>query len=133
MQKYICDVCGYTSDLDTSADIVPCPVCKGRCITEQSMHEREELQKNLEDDDKDDDYSPEQDAKEEAIDYVIIEGMNKNMKELGNDKLYHSIEDLPKAGQRARYRKYFLMVGGQIPQKTLLGILSEGGHITYTI
>jgi hypothetical protein len=97
------------------------------------MKEKEEMADMIDKEKGDDDYSPEQDAKEEAIDYVIIEGMTKNMKELGNDKLYHNIEDLPEAGQRARYRKYFLMVGGKVPEKTLLGILSEGGHITYTI
>ena len=116
MITFICDTCGYTFDKDTSADRTTCPICKGNSIPETSYKEREELSRQIEQDNKDDDFTPAQDAREEAVDLIIIDAMNINMIELGNNKLFMKIEDLPNAEQRAKFRKYFLMVGGQVPE-----------------
>jgi len=114
MERFICDVCGYNFEIDTDVNILPCPVCKGKCITEQAMKEKEEIAR-LTDNDKDDDFTPEQDVTDEVVDLIIIEGMTRNIKELGNDRLYESIENIAEAKSRARYRKFFLLVGGYIP------------------
>jgi len=119
MKKYICDICGFVLELDenlSGTQYTKCSICGGKLISEETMKEKEEMAKMIDEDKGDDDYSPEQDATEEAIDLIIIEGMTRNMKELGNDSLYKHIEDLSEARQRARYRKYFLLVGGQVPQ-----------------
>lgn len=116
MERFTCDTCGYNFEMDTDVDILPCPVCKGKCITEHAMQEKEEMAKMTDEDTKDDDLTPEQDNTDEVVDLIIIESMTRNMKEIGNDRLYKHIESLPEALQRARYRKYFLLVGGQIPQ-----------------
>ena len=89
--------------------------------SEKEFIEREELAKAIEEDTEDDYLTPEQDTTDEDIIYstaehIITEGMTRNMKELGNDRLYNHIEKLHDARQRARFRKYFLLVGGQIPQ-----------------
>lgn len=114
--RFICDICGYNFEMDTDVDILPCPVCKGKCITEHAMQEKEEMAKMIDEDKGDDDLTPEQDSTDEVVDLIIIEGMTRNMKELGNDRLYKHIESLPEARQRARYRKYWLLVGGEVPQ-----------------
>jgi len=118
MEKYICDICGFI--LEADIDIInnghdKCPICKGKLISEEQMKEKEEIARLTDEDIKDDDYTPEQDSMDEVVDLIIIEGMTRNMKELGNDKLYQSIEGIKEARQRARYRKYFLQVGGYIP------------------
>jgi len=114
MERFTCDICGYNFEMDTDVNILPCPVCKGKCITEQAMKEKEEIAR-LTDNDKDDDFTPEQDVTDEVVDLIIIEGMTRNIKELGNDRLYDSIENIAEAKSRARYRKFFLLVGGYIP------------------
>jgi uncharacterized Zn finger protein (UPF0148 family) len=119
MEKYICDKCGYILEADTEiihAGHDKCPICQGKLISAEDMKEREEIAEAIDKDTSDDDFTPAEDAKDEAVDLIIIEGMKKNMKELGNDKLFRSIEALAKAEQRARYRKYWLLVGGQVPQ-----------------
>jgi hypothetical protein len=115
MQRFICDICGYNFEMDTDVDILPCPVCKGKCITEHAMQEKEEMAKMIDEDKGDDDFTPEQDSTEEAVDLIITQAMEKNLQELGNNKLYQHIEGLTEAKQRARYRKFFLLVGGHIP------------------
>ena len=118
MTKYICDVCGFGFELDESlsgTQYEKCSICGGKLISEEQMKEKEEIARLTDEDTKDDDYTPEQDSTDEVVDLIIIEGMTRNMKELGNDRLYRHIENLTEAKQRARYRKYFLLVGGQIP------------------
>lgn len=117
MERFICDICGFV--LNADEEIIGhniCPICKGKLISEETMKEKEEIARLTDEDTKDDDYTPEQDATDEVVDLIIIEGMTRNIKELGNDRLYQHIENLTEAKQRARYRKYFLMVGGEVPQ-----------------
>lgn len=124
METYICEQCGYTLTIElekTNNGDMTCPICRNSMLSYEEMTGREEIARLI-DENKDDDFTPEQDAQDEAIDLIIIEAMQKNMKELGNDRLYHSIEGLPKAGQRARYRKYFLLVGGQVPEGEAINI-----------
>jgi len=118
MEKYICDICGYGIEYNkdiSGTQYEKCSICGGKLISEEQMKEKEEIARLTDEDTKDDDYTPEQDSTDEVVDLIIIEGMTRNMKELGNDRLYKHIESLPEARQRARYRKYWLLVGGQIP------------------
>lgn len=122
MKNYICNSCG--AKVEEENVIVRaegagwdmfCPICKhGKMIEEQEMKEREELQQQISENNEDEDITPEQDAKEAVEDYLTF-AMYQNILELGNDKTYKFIEDMPKADIRARYRKYFLLAGGTIP------------------
>ena len=136
MENYICDKCGYGLEIElekTNNGDMKCPICQSHMLTAEEMQSREDIGKLIDEDKGDDDYSLEQDATDEAVDLIIIEGMNRNMKELGNDRLYQHIEGLANAEQRARYRKYFLLIGGEVPEKLLLYMLSTGESITYKI
>ena len=53
---------------------------------------------------------------EDFSEKLIITTMEQELKKLGNQKCYEVIENLAKAETRARYRKYFLLSGGYIPE-----------------
>jgi len=114
MERFTCDICGYNFEMETDVNILPCPVCKGKCITEEAMKEKEEIARLTDEDTKDDDLTPKQDA-EEAITEFLILSMQKNLQEVGNLRTYQFIEDIPEAGKRAKHRKFFLLAGGYIP------------------
>jgi RNA polymerase subunit RPABC4/transcription elongation factor Spt4 len=111
MEKYICDKCGtiYIEKFEH------CLICHGQLISEEQMQEKEEIARLTDEEKGDDNMTPREDSIDEVVDLIIVEAMQKNMKELGNAKLYKSIEGITEAKQRVRYRKYFLMVGGYIP------------------
>lgn len=56
---------------------------------------------------------------EDFVDDVIVSTMEKELKALGNQKCYEIIEHLAEARTRARYRKYFLLAGGFIPESEI--------------
>ena len=114
MEKYICDKCGHIAFKLENTKNKKCIICQGKLISEKDMKEKEEIAK-LTDNDKDDDLTPKQDAMNEEVNLIIIKSMEENMKKMGNNKLYQRIESLSDAGQRARYRQCFLIIGGQIP------------------
>lgn len=130
MERYVCDVCGYEFEIElekTNNGDMNCPICKGHCLTAEEMQSREDMAKLIDEDKGDDDMTPQEDM-QEAIDEFITMAMEKNLREVGNDRTYRFIEDIGKgcdisnkeevikyATQRARHRKYFLLAGGQIP------------------
>lgn len=121
--RYICNTCGYKFDeFEEMKEHMKCPICKGKLISIEEYKQREEIQKNIEEDNEDDNFTPKQDATDEAVDLIIIEGMNKNIKELGNDGTFQAIEEVKDPLQRARYRQYFIKAGGYIPEGEAINI-----------
>jgi len=57
---------------------------------------------------------------DDFADKIIVDTMEKEIKALGNNKCYEIIERLAEARTRARYRKYFLIAGGEIPEINLI-------------
>ena len=56
------------------------------------------------------------DNTDDFADRIIITTMEQEIKALGNQKCYEVIERLAEAKTRVRYRKYFLIAGGFIPE-----------------
>ena len=141
MEKYICDKCGFIQEKDEQSDLkrvdggilyFSCDICRGKLISEEQMKEKEEIARLTEEDTKDDDLTPEQDMKEVIMDFLTF-SMEKNIKEVGNLRTYQFIEEEKRANIRLRYRYYFILAGGQIPENNTIGQLSEGGNIKFTI
>ena len=117
MEKYYCDNCGYKIEFicDTMVN-KQCTVCKkGYFVYEDTYKENEEIARQIAED-KDDNMTPQEDMNE-AVEDFIMEAMQKNIKELGNNGTYEFIERISTAETRIRYRKYFLLSGGQVPEK----------------
>jgi DNA-directed RNA polymerase subunit RPC12/RpoP len=137
MEKYICDICGHTFEIElekTNNGDMNCPICKGHCLTEEEMQSREDMAKLIDDDKGDDDMTPKQDADEEKelgdkiMEDYIIEYIKSQIKQVGNDKFFYMIErNLFHAKQRARYRKYFLLAGGEVPEGEQI-MIKENKH-----
>jgi phage FluMu protein Com len=117
MYKYICDKCGQIIFSAEKSIILSkkCIICQGMLILEAEIQRREEIQKNIEEDTADDDMSPKQDA-EEAISEFLVFAMEKNIKEVGNDRTFLFCEEQTKANIRLRYRYYFILAGGFVPE-----------------
>ena len=116
MEKYVCDICGFTIEADS--EIVnngnnKCSICGGKLISEIQMKEKEEIARLTDEDTKDDDLTPKQDAEEAVIEFLTL-AMQKNLREVGNDRTYQFIEDIKKAETRAKHRKFFILAGGYI-------------------
>ena len=115
--RYICDKCGFNIEVNpiNGYNIIPpnCPICKGKLISE------EEMKRNIEEDnDKDDDITPKQDAYEidDILKHDLVEQMKENIKREGNDRIWLLIErNLGEAKQRARMRTFFLLAEGKCP------------------
>jgi len=58
---------------------------------------------------------------DDFADKIIVDTMEKEIKALGNNKCYEIIERLAEARTRIRYRKYFLLAGGFIPESEIGG------------
>lgn len=116
MEKFKCVNCGqvYTEKQLDDYGVEDCPICHGEMVMEEELQAREDLARQIAEN-KDDNMTPEQDMNE-AVEEFIMEGMAKNIKELGNNGTYEFIEKIATAETRIRYRKYFLLVGGQIPE-----------------
>jgi len=115
MTKYICDKCGITVEFGyNKQDKGICPICQGKLIIEHDMQEKEEIARLTDEDTKDDDLTPKQDAEEAVIEFLTF-AMQKNLREVGNDRTYHFIEEITKAETRAKHRKFFILAGGYIP------------------
>ena len=131
--KYICDICGYKTELyeNTSEAKELCPVCKkGALVSEKKLLENEQMEQMIEDN-KDDNMTPKQDA-EEVIDDYIVARMKNNIKTQGNDKIWFAIENcLINADQRAKYRKFFFLAGGDAPYIQTIRV--KGDNITLVI
>jgi rubredoxin len=123
MERYICDVCGFIQERDEQTDLkrvengilsFSCSICQGKLISEEQMKEKEEIARLTDEDTKDDYLTPEQDAEEAVIEFLTL-AMQKNLREVGNDRTYQFIEDITKAETRAKHRKFFILAGGYIP------------------
>jgi len=117
MTKYICDVCGFGFELDESlsgTQYEKCSICGGKLISEEQMKEKEEIARLTDEYTKDDDLTPKEDAEEAVIEFLTL-AMQKNLREVGNDRTYHFIEEITKAETRAKHRKFFILAGGYIP------------------
>ena len=123
MKKYICDICGYIEEKDEQTDLkrvdngvlyFSCSICGGKLISEETMKEKEEMAKMIDEDKGNDDLTPEQDAEEAVVEFLTL-AMQKNLREVGNDRTYQFIEEITKAETRAKHRKFFLLAGGYIP------------------
>ena len=117
MKKYICDICGFVLELDenlSGTQYTKCSICGGKLISEETMKEKEEMAKMIDEDKGNDDLTPEQDAEEAVVEFLTL-AMQKNLREVGNDRTYQFIEEITKAETRAKHRKFFLLAGGYIP------------------
>jgi len=122
MVKYICQQCGFEVGVEVFDVEQVCPICKGTIISEEVLKENREIE-NLIGDNKDDNIFTDEDTFDDTINFMIIQAMQKNIKELGNDKTWQMIENnIIKAEQRARYRKYFIKVGGKVPEGERINI-----------
>jgi uncharacterized Zn finger protein (UPF0148 family) len=110
----ICQDCG-TAVLGVSKDILICPICKSKLITEEEAKYRAEMTEMIEQD-EDDTLSPKQDAIEDLLDERIAVSMKQHIEKLGNDFLYSEIEKLTDPYKRYAYRAYFVISGGIIPK-----------------
>jgi hypothetical protein len=102
--KFICKKCGFEKDLPILKDIYydiedfKCSLCS-ELMTKQD----------------DEDITP---LLDQIVSETILVGMKNNISKLGNDKTWELIEKLfhnPK--QRLTYRKWFILAGGEIPNK----------------
>jgi len=117
MEKYICDICGYVIEYNkdiSGTQYEKCSICGGKLISEEQMKEKEEIARLTDEDTKDDDLTPKEDAEEAVIEFLTL-AMQKNLREVGNDRTYHFIEEITKAETRAKHRKFFILAGGYIP------------------
>ena len=117
MERYVCDVCGFVIQEDIERinnGHNKCPICQGKLISEEQMKEKEEIARLTDEDTKDDDLTPKEDAEEAVIEFLTL-AMQKNLREVGNDRTYHFIEEITKAETRAKHRKFFILAGGYIP------------------
>ena len=126
MEKYICDTCGYILETDlekTNNGDMNCPICKNNMLTMEEVKGREDIQKLIEEDIKDEELDPKNEAKEELemiIKNLIGEDVIETLKEQifirGNDECFKIIEKEQNAYIRYAIRQYFLKAGGKIPQ-----------------
>lgn len=119
MEKYVCEKCGYIEGVPPANRL--CQICGGIMIREKDMKEKEEIARLTDEDTKDDDFTPKQDAEEAVIEFLTL-AMQKNLREVGNDRTYRFIEDISKAETRAKHRKFFLLAGGYIPIGTTINV-----------
>ncbi len=104
MEKLIfkCSKCEYTKEiLGDIEDIVECELC-GNLMDLDNIEEEKTI------------------SAKELGKIIVIEGMQKNLRTLGNDKTWQLCEVLfPNAKTRLRYRKIFFEAGGVLPEKEL--------------
>jgi len=123
MEKYICDVCGFIQEKDEQSDLkrvdggilyFSCDICGGKLISEEQMKEKEEISRLTDEDTKDDNMTPNEDMKEAIEDFLTF-SMEKNIKEVGNNRTYQFIEEITNASTRIKHRRFFILAGGEIP------------------
>lgn len=94
--KAKCNQCGYTKNIiGNYFEERVCELCGGEMI----LIEEEKIQ-NAED----------------LLDRLITEQIQGEIRENGHTKCWEVIEAINKAETRARYRKYFILAGGIIPE-----------------
>ncbi len=102
-----CKECGFMT-LRTEDNILNCPKCKST----------NSFQVILEDSKQDDLIPQELEGGEEYIkqitDYILIDQMEGQIKELGHKKCWEIIERMGKAETRYAYRNIFFNAGGKI-------------------
>lgn len=103
-----CSKCGYTKEiLGDIEDIVECELC-GSLMDLEDIEETKEEDISL----------------KELGKIIAIEGMQKNLKTLGNDKTYQLCEELfANPIIRLKYRKLFFESGGIFPERKLEGYI----------
>jgi hypothetical protein len=62
---------------------------------------------------------------EQLVDAYIIERFKQQLKDNGNFIINQTIESITKADQRIRYRKYFLLAGGYVPENPFIKEIVE--------
>jgi hypothetical protein len=102
--KFICPKCGYEKDLPIIKDIFydiddfQCSMCNSLLRQKDDTELKQLLEQIAED--------------------TILTGMRHNIDTLGNNKTYELIESLfHKPEQRIRFRKFFFLAGGVMPNK----------------
>lgn len=93
-----CENCGYTIEINDSdlMDYIDCICCGGRLVF---LEEVPEIQTDV-----------------SAIDRMIVEQLQREMDMLGVRRVYEIIEQMTNPITRGRYRKYFLLAGGYVPE-----------------
>ena len=106
-----CSECGYSKEIFGGIDdIVRCELCGNLMdledIEKATENLKEKVNKGI--------------SMTELGKIIAVEGMQKNLETLGNDKTWQLLEELfinPKT--RLRYRKIFFESGGIFPEKEL--------------
>jgi len=102
--RLVCSNCHYAKEV-AYEDLFDrdCPICQGELAYDMATE------------------TLKTETKDDFVDKIIITQMEKEIKALGNQKCYEVIERLAEARTRVRYRKYFLLAGGFIPESEIGG------------
>ena len=98
--KLLCKNCDYQIEIFESeiADNTECPLCEHELILDEEKSEIKDENLRI------------------IIDKMLIDRMKKEINSLGNQRAYEIIERMRISATRVRYRKYFLLAGGEVPQ-----------------
>lgn len=87
-----CEKCGFLKTLFGKDNIYDkCPLCQGKMVMLKAEIEK-------------------------VVTQDCLIKMQKNIKELGNAKVWQVIENIPKAETRLAYRQWFFKAGGTVPK-----------------
>jgi len=94
-----CEKCNYEIEiLETEIEYnTECNLCNGKMIYFENTVETDNI----------------------AMDKMIIYQLENDIRYLGNNRAFEIIEEIQRPEIRIRYRKYFLLAGGSIPEKEL--------------